>query len=1064
MSSAGAAETKTSASANNGGSSSRTSISSRIRPLSKDVVDRIAAGEVVQRPASVVKELIENSMDALPSSVIDVMCCAHGGMTLLEVTDDGCGIPPMDLGLAATRFATSKLRALDDLQQIQTFGFRGEALASTSMVSRLSITSKQRRQPNGNNKETQQQSTSTTDSSFHHGCAYTQSYKDGKPVQQKPLPSAGNVGTKVRVEDLFYNVPSRKRAFTSSTKKELEEYHRVLAVTQRYAIHKSLDGLSFTCQRRKRPKSQKNQSSSALTCDLNTKAIPAIKRVRDALQLKLEDNKQRQGVSAAAAEEDDPSLDSTRDTAVRTTIGHVFGSAVAKDLVTIKASVGDLYSSRSVVTSDTSSAATTTTSKSESYNNELEALTNDDNYAYKAQGWLTKSALGSAAKSGGSSSSSSFVLFINHRLVESTAIRQAVEGVYADVLSHGGSKPFVYLSLLVPGNHIDVNVHPTKKEVALLFEDRLCRDLAMTVRTALTCANASKEFPSQPLVPQVKSQSERKRKAASSSSSEPSTSQSTPLGPLSRRLPLTQQQPRWATRVLSPENNGNCNNTDDEDAQAPHPQVSASSFTNFEAVKQEQTETETTINTNTQGLLTQTPRHTPHPPFSLSQPGSQQQKQQLLQSSTKKKAIDPTRLVRTNSAAKSGALEPYLFQRSSTDTTADDANVDAQNENGRTKSKTSSSLSPFQSFAQHDSDCEMALALSNTNKSSIAVDMSTPGAFAAAICRCQVNKGGVMVTRRRPKDSSLSLFARPQKIVPSPCSYSSIHNLRRQVLANKDADLMATLRDSSYVGCISRHRSLIQSGIELLEINHTHLATELFYQVALNRFANMSTAQLGSSSSGSPVDVQALVEQSLNIEQSLKACSDAGQSLSAIAFENVVVSSSADHEEIAILTAKCLRVNGRASMLEEYFGIVFKEDGRGNLLLAALPVLIEGHSPSPYGLSTFLLKLATEVDWDDEADCFQGICMCLAQFYASIPYDEDTPEQPTTISKDDNDANVNEPHTHLRLADGVMENFVKHTLFPSICYSLIPPKTFATDGSVTKLAMLSSLYKVFERC
>ena len=112
----------------------------RIRPLPKLVVDRIAAGEVVQRPASIAKELIENSLDAA-STTIDVQCQA-GGMRLLAVADDGCGISPPDLRLAATRFATSKLVDLDDLKSIRTFGFRGEALARASMVGRLSIVSR----------------------------------------------------------------------------------------------------------------------------------------------------------------------------------------------------------------------------------------------------------------------------------------------------------------------------------------------------------------------------------------------------------------------------------------------------------------------------------------------------------------------------------------------------------------------------------------------------------------------------------------------------------------------------------------------------------------------------------------------------------------------------------------------------------------------------------------------------------------------------------------------------------------------------------------------------------
>lgn len=175
----------------------------RIIALPKQVVDRIAAGEVVQRPSSVIKELIENSLDADATS-IDVQV-AGGGLHYLVVTDDGIGIHPGDLALAATRFATSKIREWDDLKSIETFGFRGEALASTSMVGKLSITSRRRR------RKITDSTNENLDSGFSGSCAYKQAYIEGLPTTPKPLPSAGKEGTSIKVEDLFYNIPSRRR-------------------------------------------------------------------------------------------------------------------------------------------------------------------------------------------------------------------------------------------------------------------------------------------------------------------------------------------------------------------------------------------------------------------------------------------------------------------------------------------------------------------------------------------------------------------------------------------------------------------------------------------------------------------------------------------------------------------------------------------------------------------------------------------------------------------------------------------------------------------------------------
>ena len=113
-----------------------------IQQLSPHVADLIAAGEVVERPASVVKELLENAIDAGAQSVTVEM--KNGGMTYLRVSDDGCGIAPSELPTAFLRHATSKLRTADDLEAIGTLGFRGEALAAISAVARVDIFSRPR--------------------------------------------------------------------------------------------------------------------------------------------------------------------------------------------------------------------------------------------------------------------------------------------------------------------------------------------------------------------------------------------------------------------------------------------------------------------------------------------------------------------------------------------------------------------------------------------------------------------------------------------------------------------------------------------------------------------------------------------------------------------------------------------------------------------------------------------------------------------------------------------------------------------------------------------------------
>ena len=177
-----------------------------IRLLSSEVASQIAAGEVIERPASVVKELLENSLDAEARTL--TITIEEAGKKLIGIADDGLGIPSAELDLAVSRHATSKLVHSEDLFSISTLGFRGEALASIGSVSRMTVTSRVENEMEGARLR-------------------VEGGKAGKPTKV-----GTTVGTTVRVEDLFYNVPARLKFLKS----DVTERRAIDSLVTRYAL------------------------------------------------------------------------------------------------------------------------------------------------------------------------------------------------------------------------------------------------------------------------------------------------------------------------------------------------------------------------------------------------------------------------------------------------------------------------------------------------------------------------------------------------------------------------------------------------------------------------------------------------------------------------------------------------------------------------------------------------------------------------------------------------------------------------------------------------------------
>lgn len=378
-----------------------------IQVLPQVVVDLIAAGEVVQRPASVVKELIENSLDAGSTHI--VVHIEKGGLSKLSITDNGCGIPKSDMALAATRHATSKFEKLEDFANLRTFGFRGEALASISMCAKLTIT------------------TRTKESSV----GFTQTYRNGEPASnngstsKNPKPCARKQGTTILVQDLFHNIPHRLKMFS---KKEADEYNRILTVVQNYSIH--YPNCGFVCERVRMAGQQKN-----VLVDLNTSQLSHVKSLIE----KRTDVEEGTSTPKSEGDKNDDLDDVIK--ATKQIMAHVFESNLEKHVSHFKAS---------------------------------KEGADPTDFAYSCQVYYTH--LSYDVKT------TKFVLFLNDRIIDLPPLKRAMEDVYANFSK---TKPILVVQVSVPGTQVDVNVHPSKKQVALTYQDDLCTAISEKLNEAL---------------------------------------------------------------------------------------------------------------------------------------------------------------------------------------------------------------------------------------------------------------------------------------------------------------------------------------------------------------------------------------------------------------------------------------------------------------------------------------------------------------------------------------------------------------------------------------------------
>ncbi len=218
-----------------------------IQVLADDVVAQIAAGEVVERPASVVKELLENALDAGASYIH--IALSGDGRRRIQISDDGAGIPTAEAELAFTRHATSKLQKPDDLYCIRTLGFRGEALASIAAVSQLTATTRHREDRIG----------------------ITLQIEGGRIQQRRSVGTPG--GTVITVENLFFNTPARLKFM----KKEMTEKRHIAEIVSRYAM--AYPGVRFVLEQDDREVFRTNGSGSLADVIVSAMGLDHIKNM-----------------------------------------------------------------------------------------------------------------------------------------------------------------------------------------------------------------------------------------------------------------------------------------------------------------------------------------------------------------------------------------------------------------------------------------------------------------------------------------------------------------------------------------------------------------------------------------------------------------------------------------------------------------------------------------------------------------------------------------------------------------------------------------------------------------
>ena len=573
----------------------------------------------------------------------------------------------------------------------------------------------------------------------------------------------------------------------------------------------------------------------------------------------------------------------------------------------------------------------------------------------------------------------SFLLFINHRLVESSALKRSIEQIYTTYLPKG-SYPFVYLSLEIAPTNVDVNVHPTKHEVHFLHQDEIIEKIQQKMDAVLIGSNKSRTFKTQAVLPGV----------------------SAPLPNVEKRVT---EAPKNMIR------------TDAKDQKLD--KFLVKNVTLFDKTND----------------------------FSSTTTESQKLVEETEMMNVSDNAGDSRVLEKFASC---GAKNSDVLMANITSTqvseTIEKAPVNKRAEfEARFGLKDTEKVSPSISSEVEVEDMEVAEFFPASFPEEQAPEPTKKMKFACdsleAIQKVVPRKSSLREkyenldsSRLGPKSGLLEpecskseppIAAKPNK-KKKPTKLQSVKSLLAQIDENCADHLKDIIANHTFVGCASREFALVQHTTKLYVVNTHNLTKNFFYQLMLEEFGNADIINIEPAPS-----VEELALLALDLEEVGWTPEDG------------------DKQDIAKNVQELLME--KSAMLDDYFSLKIGSDG----LLHSLPMLLDGFIPDLNGIPYLILRLATEVNWDDEEECFHTFCSELSRFYAMRKFSQSSYDA-QQHSENQDDEEDNESRGWKKITELVV--------FPAMKKSLKPSKMLSDNKTFNQVADLPELYKVFERC